>query len=413
MSAIVFDNVSKRFILRHQKARSFQDLFVKQFKRLNGGSSTAEEFWALRDVSFEISEGQMVGLIGQNGAGKSTALKLIARIFEPTRGKVSVRGRLNALIELGAGFHEELTGRENIYLNGALLGLSRSEIQKHFDEIVEFSELEKFIDMQVKHYSSGMHVRLGFAIATCIESEILLIDEVLSVGDANFQRKCLERITEIREGGTTIFYVSHQMSQIERYCDRALLIVNGKLVLDGPPGEVLDKYDVTRRQAQLEREQQLEAQKQALAAQQSFYKADYVACEVPPEMQIGQVYHMTVTLRNQASQTWPRQESPGKGTTSVSYHWLDRWGVLYQLLNPGTPLPRDVAPGETITVQSPVLTPTEPGEYRLEIDMLAEGHGWFSRHGCLGPQVRVNVLPAARPIEEGTAHAMDRVSGNP
>lgn len=211
MSVVSFENVSKRYVLHHERSRSMQDLFVRRFSRKpNLAKPSAEEFWALRDVSFQVGSGEMLGLIGPNGAGKSTILKLLARIIEPTQGKVHIRGRLNALIELGAGFHEELTGRENIYLSAALLGLSRAEIRNKFDDIVAFSELEKFIDTPVKHYSSGMHMRLGFAIATVIESEILLVDEVLAVGDANFQRKCFERIAEIRENGTTILFVSHQ-----------------------------------------------------------------------------------------------------------------------------------------------------------------------------------------------------------
>src|SRR5581483_4670347 len=181
MSAIRFENVSKRFLLHHERTRSLQDLFVRKLSARKRQQDTVEEFWALRDVSFEVPTGEMVGLVGPNGAGKSTILKLLARIIEPTSGKVSINGRLNALIELSAGFHEELTGRENIFLSAALLGLSRADIRKQLDEIIAFSELEKFIDTPVKHYSSGMHMRLGFAIATVIESEVLLVGEVLAV----------------------------------------------------------------------------------------------------------------------------------------------------------------------------------------------------------------------------------------
>ncbi|HEY6041888.1 MAG TPA: ATP-binding cassette domain-containing protein, partial [Anaerolineae bacterium] len=189
-----FDGVSKRFIIHHAKSRSFQDLLLDTLRRNDG---SREEFWALRDVSFNVQPGEAVGLIGPNGAGKSTLLKLVARIIEPTRGRITVKGRVGALLEVVAGFHEDLTGRENVFLSGALMGLTRRDIQSRFDEIVAFAEMEKFIDTPVKHYSTGMYMRLGFAIAATLEPDLLLIDESLAVGDASFQRKCLMRIAEI------------------------------------------------------------------------------------------------------------------------------------------------------------------------------------------------------------------------
>jgi ABC-type polysaccharide/polyol phosphate transport system ATPase subunit len=373
---IQFDNVSKRFVLHHDKARSVQDLLVKKLGRRNG-DLTNEEFWALHEVSFQVLPGETVGLIGPNGAGKSTALKLIARIFRPTKGKISVDGRLNALIEVGVGFHPELTGRENIYLTGALLGLSRRDIQMHFDEIVAFSELEKFMDMQVKHYSSGMHVRLGFAIATCIEADILLVDEVLAVGDARFQRKCFERIDEMRARGTTIFFVSHAVAEVERTCTRALLLMDGRLMADGQPAQVIAQYEELRKERQ--------------PVELGFYNVEYSDYSVPAEMSLEGRYQMTVTLRNQSPELWHNQ---GPSAVMLSYHWLDRWGSLHQLLGPGTPLPHALAPGEAVTLQSGVMPPTAPGQYRLEIDLMRDGHGWFSRHGCPGPQIPVQVIDA-------------------
>ncbi|HDQ71339.1 MAG TPA: ABC transporter ATP-binding protein, partial [Chloroflexi bacterium] len=197
---ITFDHVSKKFSLHLERARSFQELAVALLRRGDGASlfEEREEFWALKDVSFSVQRGESVGIIGPNGAGKSTTLKLLTRIIEPTSGQVEIRGRVGALLELGAGFHPDLTGRENVYLNGSILGLSRAEIDRKMDDIVGFAELERFIDMPVKHYSSGMYVRLGFSVAVHTEPEILLIDEVLAVGDQNFQRKCMDHIYEMK-----------------------------------------------------------------------------------------------------------------------------------------------------------------------------------------------------------------------
>jgi len=238
-AAIQFDRVSKKFILHHERARSFQELVVGLFRRNN---RSREEFWALRDVSFAVEQGETVGIIGPNGAGKSTILKLISRIIEPTSGRIAVRGRIGALLELGAGFHPDLTGRENIYLNGSILGLSRAEIRRRLDDIIGFAELERFIDVPVKHYSSGMFVRLGFSVAVHTDPEILLVDEVLAVGDVAFQRKCLQRIREMQEEGVTILFVSHALDQIRRLCHRVLWLQDGHLSAEGDPEEVTRAY---------------------------------------------------------------------------------------------------------------------------------------------------------------------------
>ena len=238
-AAVQFDNVSKKFILHHERARSFQELAVGLFRRNN---RSREEFWALRDVSFTVAPGETVGIIGPNGAGKSTVLKLIARIIEPTSGQVTVRGRIGALLELGAGFHPDLTGRENIYLNGSILGLSRAEIRRRLDDIIGFAELERFIDVPVKHYSSGMYVRLAFSIAVHTDPEILLVDEVLAVGDAAFQQKCIKRIMEFRRAGLTIILVSHDLQMIQRICNRVLWLDQGSLRDDGGTDSVIARY---------------------------------------------------------------------------------------------------------------------------------------------------------------------------
>ena len=201
-----------------------------------------EEFWALRNVSFEVMAGDVVGIIGRNGAGKSTLLKILSRITEPTEGRVRLQGRLASLLEVGTGFHPELTGRENIFLNGAILGMTRAEIRKKFDEIVEFAEIEKFLDTPVKRYSSGMYVRLAFAVAAHLEPEILVIDEVLAVGDAQFQKKCLGKMEEVGKGGRTVLFVSHNMAAIRTLCSRVALLDKGSLQGLGSPQLFINQY---------------------------------------------------------------------------------------------------------------------------------------------------------------------------
>lgn len=206
------------------------------------GKRQPETFWALRDVSFEVKRGEVVGIIGRNGAGKSTLLKVLSRITEPTVGEIDIYGRVGSLLEVGTGFHPELTGRENIFLNGAILGMPRAEILRRFDEIVAFAEIEKFIDTPVKHYSSGMYVRLAFAVAAHLQPEILLVDEVLAVGDAEFQKKCLGKIGAEARKGRTVLFVSHNMTVINQLCSRAILLADGRVVSDGKSGTVVGEY---------------------------------------------------------------------------------------------------------------------------------------------------------------------------
>ena len=201
-----------------------------------------EEFWALRDVGFEIRRGEVVGVIGRNGAGKSTLLKVLSRITEPSEGRVVIEGRVASLLEVGTGFHPELTGRDNIFLNGAILGMGRAEIRRKFDEIVAFADIERFLDTPVKRYSSGMSVRLAFAVAAHLEPEILVVDEVLAVGDAEFQKKCLGKMSEVAHGGRTVFFVSHNMSAVQSLCGRGMLLDHGRLVADGPVSDVIQGY---------------------------------------------------------------------------------------------------------------------------------------------------------------------------
>ena len=232
-SVIRIENVSKRFVIRKEKSLKER---VVNFGRSN---LHKDDFWALRDVDLEISTGSTVGLIGPNGSGKSTLLKMISGILQPTEGSVHLRGRLAALLELGAGFHPDLTGRENVYLNASILGLSKKQTDLHFDAMVEFSGIEPFIDTQVKFYSSGMYVRLAFAVAVHVDPDILLVDEVLAVGDEQFQRKCLERIRGFQHEGRTIVLVTHGLDQVAEFCDRAVVLEHGRVAADGSPREAL------------------------------------------------------------------------------------------------------------------------------------------------------------------------------
>jgi lipopolysaccharide transport system ATP-binding protein len=243
-------NLSKRYRIgaklgKHDTLRdAVMAKITAPFRKLAGGAdkSAETELWALKDVSFDVAEGEVVGVIGRNGAGKSTLLKILARITDPTEGSVKLNGRVASLLEVGTGFHPELTGRENIYLNGAILGMKRAEIKSKFDEIVAFSEIEKFLDTPVKRYSSGMYVRLAFAVAAHLDPEILLVDEVLAVGDAEFQKKCLGKMDEVAKGGRTVIFVSHNMTAIRRICERAVLIKDGLLSLDGTSSDVISRY---------------------------------------------------------------------------------------------------------------------------------------------------------------------------
>ncbi|MBI3958759.1 MAG: ABC transporter ATP-binding protein [Chloroflexi bacterium] len=241
--SVRFQNVSKRFVLYTGRSRTLQeqvqDLFLQSRNRV---LPPKKDFWALQDVSFDIEQGHTVGLVGSNGSGKSTALKLIARILEPSSGSVQVNGRVSALLELGAGFHPDLTGRENIYLNGSLMGIQRKRLKQVFDEIVEFSELEQFIDMPVKHYSSGMYTRLAFAVSIHVDPEILLVDEVLAVGDGAFQRKCMESIGELRRSGVTILLVSHDLETVARLCHTAVWLDKGEVHAIGEGRLVINDY---------------------------------------------------------------------------------------------------------------------------------------------------------------------------
>src|SRR5690606_9008745 len=237
-TAIKVENLGKKFIIGHRLEGDLRGSFSQRLSRLmaRDGGGTREEFWALKDVSFEIKKGEAVGIIGRNGAGKSTLLKILSRITDPSKGRFEINGRVSSLLEVGTGFHPELTGRENIYLNGTILGMRRAEIRKKFDAIIDFSGVEKFLDTPVKHYSSGLKVRLALSVAAHLEPEILIVDEVLAVGDAEFQKKCLGKMDEVSKGeGRTVLFVSHNLGAVEQLCSRGIVMVDGRV---GHSGEV-------------------------------------------------------------------------------------------------------------------------------------------------------------------------------
>jgi lipopolysaccharide transport system ATP-binding protein len=256
-TVIKVDGLSKSYLVGHEKrepytalrdviAREARGFARKTIDALHGKpiiqGDEVEEFWALKDISFQVDEGEVLGIIGPNGAGKSTLLKILSRITEPNKGRVIIRGRVASLLEVGTGFHSELTGRENIFLNGAILGMTRAEIRRKFDEIVGFAEVERFVDTPVKRYSSGMYVRLAFAVAAHLDPDILIVDEVLAVGDAEFQKKCLGKISEVASGGRTVLFVSHNMEAIRRICATGILLSAGRLELRGSADQCVETY---------------------------------------------------------------------------------------------------------------------------------------------------------------------------
>jgi lipopolysaccharide transport system ATP-binding protein len=252
---ITVENLGKKYSLRHQRPERYtalRDVLTEKaraiFRRNGKPDETREEFWALKDISFEVKRGDVLGIIGRNGAGKSTLLKILSRITEPTTGKIRIKGRVASLLEVGTGFHPELTGRENIFLNGAILGMGRAEIKKKFDEIVAFAETEKFLDTPVKRYSSGMYVRLAFAVAAHLEPEILIVDEVLAVGDAQFQKKCVSKMEQASTTGHTVLVVSHNMATIQRLCSRAVLLEKGRLIVNSTPVRAIEAYQGVKRE---------------------------------------------------------------------------------------------------------------------------------------------------------------------
>ena len=356
---ITVEGLSKRYTLHHQ-ARSgllrdqLASLLRNPFRREKGAGNTQEEFWALKDVNFTVNQGDVLGIIGRNGAGKSTLLKILSRITEPTTGRITIQGRIASLLEVGTGFHGELSGRENIFLNGAILGMTRQEIRKKFDEIVAFSEVEKFLDTPVKHYSSGMYVRLAFAVAAHLEPEILIIDEVLAVGDFAFQKKCLGKMREIATGqGRTVLFVSHNTSAVAQLCTNALVLENGRLTFLGTVGEALSHYSAGFKSSTAQFKTAFSAQDSHLAV---------------TSIRINRADHGVILIRSGETTLCCEAEVLIKESVQVSLevHLRDQMGGCLALFSPGHLHP-----------ESGVLA-LEPGLHRLHseisLPLLHQGH---------------------------------------
>jgi lipopolysaccharide transport system ATP-binding protein len=327
------------------------------------------EMWALQDVSFEVKPGEALGIVGHNGAGKTTILKLLSSITVPTRGQITIRGRLAALIEVGSGFHPELTGRENVFLHGAMLGMRRSEIARKMDSIVDFSGVEKYIDEPVKRYSSGMYVRLGFSVAAHLEPDIVLLDEVLAVGDVTFQTKCLDRISILRKNGATIVFVSHDLASIYRICDRAILLDRGRMLMDGAPRAVVDAY---QNMTFGDHEPTAESQPYAGNGAECL-SVDFCAPDPPDSVRTG--YPMVAHLQYRATTTI------SNAIFRISVYWPSGY-LCAQLTNESSGFGLTLEPGHgEITFECPVL-PIQPGLYRVDLVIESEGREVDSRQHC-------------------------------
>jgi ABC-type polysaccharide/polyol phosphate transport system ATPase subunit len=362
MIDLKFDRVSKKYRLRansNSPKRWYRPAFAKR----------SVEMWALRNVSFQVARGEALGIVGHNGAGKTTILRILSSITAPTLGEVTIQGRLSALVEVGSGFHPQLTGRENVYLHGAMLGMRRSEIRRKLDSIFEFSGVGGYIDVPLKRYSSGMYVRLGFSIAAHLDPDILLLDEVLAVGDAAFQAKCLDRIAELRKIGRTIVFISHDLAAVYRLCDRALLLNHGRVIIDGPPRRVIDEY-----------QQMTFASEGPLVAHESDEKGpaecisiSFFSPESPDGVRTG--YPMVARLGYRAS------KSIADVVFKVSFYWPSGY-LCTQLTTASSEGGFRLEPGTgAIEFQCPVL-PIVPGLYRVDLAIEANGHEIDLRQRC-------------------------------
>jgi lipopolysaccharide transport system ATP-binding protein len=356
---VEFNNVSKLYRLGMTRTslpsylyQSISGLLTQARHRPN----FEKDFWALSDVSFELNRGQSMALIGPNGAGKTTILKLLARITQPTSGQISTNGKLSALIELGAGFHPDLSGRENIFLNGTILGLRKEEVRQRFDEIVDFSELERFIDTPVKRYSSGMAVRLGFAVAACIEPEILLVDEVLAVGDAAFRQKCMNRIQTLVDKGTSIIFVSHNLWLVQAVCEMALYIDQGQVKYRGSTAKVIELYDRTLNEQRAQKFQAIQAGEGGVESDVEITRVEILGAKAaasedlrndePAEIQVHFVTYrpveattvvirilrsdgLTCCMMRTSLDNFPLSLEQGEGTVSVKLEPLQLYGGTY------------------------------------------------------------------------------------
>lgn len=366
--AIAVRNLSKQYRLGERGPRylTLRDTLAGAARRLFGGTSTPRRepqfIWALKDVSFDVQPGEVVGIIGRNGAGKSTLLKVLAEITSPTEGEVEIVGRVGSLLEVGTGFHPELTGRENIFLNGAILGMTRAEIKRKFDEIVAFAEVEKFIDTPVKWYSSGMHVRLAFAVAAHLEPEILLVDEVLAVGDAQFQKKCMGKMGEVARGeGRTILFVSHNMAAVEALCGRCVLLNNGRIAALGETDKVIAEYLKSAEAGRVERFDLREHAGRRKGSRVIMTAAETLDTDGAPTSTIPCYGTLGIRVHFDAGDKAVR---PVLGVAVKTFMGAPLFAVDNETI-PGLPLERDIRKG-TVTCFLDKL-PLMPGTYQVDL----------------------------------------------
>jgi ABC-type polysaccharide/polyol phosphate transport system ATPase subunit len=367
--AIRGEKLGKRYrIGEGQRYLALRDLLGHAIKtpwRLFGGHSRStsrkgpEDIWALKDASFEVREGEVIGLVGRNGAGKSTLLKILARVTKPTEGFAKIQGRLGSLLEVGTGFHSELSGRENVYLSGGILGMKKREIEQKFDEIVAFAEVDKFIDTPLKHYSSGMQMRLAFAVAAHLEPEVLLVDEVLAVGDAAFQKKCLGKMGDVARGGRTIIFVSHQMNQIRRLCERVMWIDGGRIREVGPTAEVTGAYEA----AVLSRGQNKTARPIGVGPRAQFQSWEIVEPDSGHPHRLNSFDPVTVKFTVQVNET-VKAGHHGAALFTMDNQLIWGWGTNVSKLAPGL---------HSFYLSFPTL-PLRPGAYSWHVNLWDDGN---------------------------------------
>jgi len=370
MFDLKLDHVSKRYFVDadegsgQRRSWPVRQLFGK----------TRSEIWALRDVSFEIEEGESCGIVGHNGAGKSTILKLLSSITAPTSGEITIRGRLAAMIEVGSGFHPDLTGRENIYLNGSMLGMSRAEISRKVESIVEFAGVRKYVDVPIKRYSTGMSVRLGFSVAAHLEPDILLLDEVLAVGDVVFQAKCLDHMARLRDAGRTIVLISHDLAAVQRVCNRALLLQQGQVVMSGSPRTVIDHYQ------EMAFADQVAGIGESVAGRQTAECSSVVFVSADSQDTIRTGYPMIARLAYRAS------EHLEDVSFSISIYWPSGY-LCVQLTTASSEPHLRVEPGShVLEFRCPVLA-IQPGLYRVDVSIESNGQYIDRRQRCSTLQV--------------------------
>ena len=369
MIDVQFDHVSKAYAVQGVEGPAYGGSWPG--RHLFGKTRT--EVWALRDVSFEVDEGESLGIVGHNGAGKTTILKLLSSITAPTSGEITIRGRLSAMIEIGTGFHPDLTGRENIYLSGSMLGMSRAETSRKVESIVEFAGIQKYVDVPIKQYSTGMSVRLGFSVAAHLEPDILLLDEVLAVGDLAFQAKCLDYLTKLRDEGRTIVLISHDLAAVQRVCDRALLLQQGQVILTGPPRTVIDHYQKTAFADEIADNGRTGAEKAVECTNVTFLPGD-------SESTIRTGFPMIARLGYQA------REGLEDAVFNIFIYWPS--GYLCAHLTTALSEPHlRVEPGaRAVEFFCPVLA-IQPGLYRVDLSIESNGRYLDRRQRCATLQV--------------------------